>query len=318
MPDTATTAFLNMLKAIGGPPLSEQPVSSVRNGIKALIEQVGPPRVEVARVSDRKIPGPGSEIGVRVYSPRATPTDERLPIVMHYHGGGWVLGDLDTHDAIPRYYCKHADAIVVSVDYRLAPEHKFPAAVDDSFAALSWALDHARELGANPDRVAVTGDSAGATLSTVVCQIAKARGGPRIAFQALAYPAIDMDLTAHYASRRQFGGGEYFLSFADMEWFASLYLSNPAREAKDPRASPLVSRDLAGLPPALVVTAGFDILRDEGKAYADRLAAAGVPVEYHCFEGTIHAFLTFGGAIPAGAEGLALVAARLRQALHGA
>jgi acetyl esterase len=240
-----------------------------------------------------------------------------LPLVVHYHGGGWVVCNLDTHDAICRFYCKHVNAIVVSVDYRLAPEHKFPAAVDDSFAALRWAVDHAREIGGDPNRVAVTGDSAGGTLSTVVCQLAKAAGGPKVAFQALLYPAVDLDLTADYASRRQFGGGEYFLSTADMQWFTSSYLSTPARDVKDPRASPLLNPDLTGLPPALIVAAGCDVLLDEGKAYAAKLARAGVPVEYRCFDGTIHAFASFSGAIPMGIEAMALVASRLRQALHG-
>jgi acetyl esterase len=247
--------------------------------------------------------------------PRALAAGERLPIVVHYHGGGFVGGDLDTHEAIARYYCKHADAIVIDVDYRLAPEHRFPTAVDDAYAALTWAVEHAEELQGSPDRIAVAGDSAGGNLAAVVCQLAKERRGPKIAFQALMYPTVDFDLTASYPSRARFGGGDYFLSIRDMAWFQSQYLAGDA-PVTDPRASPLKQADLSGLPPALVVTAGCDLLCDEGKAYADRLAAAGVPVEHRCFEQTIHAFISFAGAIPTGLEALSFIASRLRAALH--
>ena len=196
------------------------------------------------------------------------------------------------------------------------PEHKFPAAVEDSFAALCWAVDRAGELGGDATRVAVIGDSAGGNLAAVMCQLARTRRGPRIAFQALLYPTLDFGSSVDYASRRQFGGGDYFLSTRDMDWFTSLYLSNVTQEVTDRRASPLLTEDLTGLPAALIVTAGCDLLRDEGKAYADRLAAAGVPVDTRCFENTIHAFMSFNAAIPAGQEALAFVADRLRTTLH--
>src|SRR5688572_10432932 len=240
-----------------------------------------------------------------------------LPIlVLHFHGGGFIAGSLDTHDSIARYLARHADAIVIGVGYRLSPEHRFPAAVDDAYAAVSWATAHASELHGDAGRVAVTGDSAGGNLSAVVCQLAKERGGPRIAFQALIYPAVDLDSRTDFPSRSEFGGGDHFLSTRDMAWFASMYLTDVERQVGDPRVSPLAARDLRGLPPALVVTAGCDPLRDEGKAYADRLAEAGVPVEYRCVEGTIHACMSFAGAIPAGLEMLTLVASRLQAALH--
>ena len=180
---------------------------------------------------------------------------------------------------------------------------------------MAWAADHARELGGDAARVAVTGDSAGGTLSAVICQLARERRGPVVAFQALVYPAVDFDPGGAYASRAEFGGGDYFLSNRDMDWFRSLYLTDGLRQIRDPRVSPLAN-DLTGLPPALVVTAGCDLLRDEGQAYADRLAAAGVQVEYRCFESTIHACLSFAGAIPTGLEALSFVASRLRSALH--
>ena len=316
--DTATEKFLDTMRAAGAPPLYEQSVDAARAGIRANVQRMPGSPTPVHRVEDRTLPGAAGDVPVRVYWPRATNAGELLPIVLYYHGGGWVIGDLDTHDAIARYICTHADVIVLNVDYRLAPEHKFPAAVEDSYLAACWAADHATDLGGDPGWIAVAGDSAGGNLATVVCQLAKANRRPAIAFQALAYPATDLDLTRRFDSRSEYGGGEYFLSTRDMEWFASLYLKNVRSDVADPRASPLVGQDLAGLPPALVVTAGFDPLRDEGRAYADRLAAAGVPVEYRCFEGTIHAFLSFAPLIPAGEEGLALVAARLRSALHAA
>jgi acetyl esterase len=314
--DTPTRAFLDMLAALGGPPLYEQTVGDVRKAVRMLHEQLGGMRTEVHQVTDHTIPVAGGDIAVRVYSPQPLPAGERFPIVMNYHGGGFVAGDLDTHDGFARYCCTHAGVLVVSVDYRLAPEHKFPAAVDDSYAALCWAVDHAGELGGDSARVAVIGDSAGGNLAAVMCQLARARRGPGIAFQALLYPTLDFGSAMEYASRKQFGGGDYFLSTRDMDWFMSLYLNNVTQEITDPRASPLLAEDLTGLPPALIVTAGCDVLRDEGKAYADRLTAAGVPVEYHCFENTIHAFMSFSAAIPAGQEALAFVANRLRLALR--
>jgi acetyl esterase len=314
--DTATENFLGVLRSAALPPLHEGTVEAARAGIRANTQQLPGSPEAVHRVEDRKVPGVAADVPVRVYWPRAAQPGELFPIVLHFHGGGWVIGDLDTHDRIARYYCKHADAIVVNVDYRLAPEHKFPAAVEDAYLATCWAAEHAGELGGDATRIAVTGDSAGGNLATVVCQLSKANRGPKIAFQVLAYPATDMDLAKPYPSRASFGGGDYFLSTREMDWFVSHYLTDVRKEVADPRASPLVSRDLAGLPPALVITAGFDPLHDEGRAYADALKAAGVAVEYHCFTTTIHAFLSFAPIIPTGEEGLAFVAARLRNALH--
>jgi acetyl esterase len=317
-PDAATLAFLNALKSAGRRPLWELTVDEMRASIRAASLQLAAPSTDVHDVADRRMPVPGGEIGLRIYTPRPGSEDRPFPIVVHLHGAGFVAGDLDTHDSIARFHCKHADAVVIAVDYRLAPEHPFPAAVDDAYAAVEWAIEHARELNGDTRRIAVIGDSAGGNLAAVVCQLAKARNGPRIAFQALVYPVVDFRPGATYPCRAQFGGGDFFLSNRDMEFFRSCYLNDVQRHASEPRASPLLGGDLAGLPPALVVTAGCDPLHDEGKAYADRLAAAGVPVEYRCFESTIHAFMSFAGAIPVGIEGLSFVASRLRAALHAA
>lgn len=316
--DPATSTFLEGLRASGGKPLYEMAVDEVRAMVKWASVQLAPPVTEVHQVVERKIPVDGGEFGIRIYTPRPIGAATPLPIALHCHGGGWVAGDIDTHDSLARYCCKHADVIVIGVDYRRPPEDPFPAAVDDAYAAVQWAVAHAGELGGDKDRVAVVGDSAGGNLSAVVCQLAKARGGPSIAFQALLYPTVDLSVAATYPSRAEFGGGEFFLSNRDMDFFRSHYLADIPRQAEDPRASPLLAGDLTGLPPALIVTAGCDPLRDEGKAYADRLAAAGVPVEYRCFEQTIHAFMSFAGAIPVGLDALAFVASRLRAALHGA
>jgi acetyl esterase len=266
-------------------------------------------------VRDRRIPVDGGEITLRIYTPRVVPTGENLAIVVYFHGGGFVAGDIDTHDATARYFSKHADAIVVGVDYRLAPEHRCPTQIDDAYAALLWTAEHASELRGDPARIAVAGDSAGGNLAVVMTQLAKERGGPRIAFQVLIYPWLDLRAEASSPSRLEFGGGDYFLANPDLDWMRTLYLPDGA-SAADPRVSPILYEDLSGLPPTVIMTAGCDPVRDDGKVYGDRLAAAGVPVEYRCFEATIHACVSFAGAIPTGLEALAFLASRVRAALH--
>jgi len=315
MLDSGSAAFLEARRAGGDTPLAEQSPADFRAAVRAGSLALAPPAEPMHAIEDRHITGPGGPLPVRIYTPRPLEAGATLPLIVHYHGAGWVGGDLDTHDAIARYYAKHADAMVIAVDYRLAPEHRFPAAVDDAYAAAVWAASHAHEISGNAARLAVTGDSAGGTLAAVVCQLARERGTPRIAYQALLYPATDLTMDSSYPSRAAFGGGDYFLSTADMAWFRAQYLSDPDAQARDTRASPLLGADLGGLPPALVVTAGYDPLRDEGKAYADRLSAAGVPVEYRCFETTVHAFVSFTALIPVGLEALALTASRMRAAL---
>ena len=310
--DPATAAFLDGMRAAGGKPLYELPIEEVRGNIRGASAQLAPALAEVARIEDRRVSAADGDFGVRVYTPAGAATAR--PIVVYFHGGGWAAGDLETHDSTARYFAANAGAVVVSVDYRQPPEHKFPAAVNDSFAASEWAAAHARDIGGDAARIAVAGDSAGGNLAAVVCQLAKQRGGPQIAYQVLLYPAVDLRGFADdplYPSRGQFGNGEFFLSRRDMEWFRSLYLSDIAAESHDSRVSPIAAADLSGLPPALIVTAGCDVLRDEGEAYADRLMAAGVPVEYRCYDGTIHAFMSFAGAIPLGLDALSFVASRL-------
>lgn len=243
--------------------------------------------VRVAAIRPVSIPGPGGVIGARHYRPPAEHDEGPAPLLVFYHGGGFVFGDLDTHDSLCRLVCRDAGVHVLSVDYRLAPEHPAPAAVDDAYAAYRWAREHAGELGADPRRVAVGGDSAGGCLAAVVTRLARDAGDPMPALQWLIYPVTDMRGGAR--SRTLLGDG-YLLSRADMNWFEGTYLGGSGMDATDPRVSPLLAADLAGLSPALVVTAGFDPLRDEGDAYAAAMRAAGVAVDHRRMTAMIHGF----------------------------
>lgn len=237
----------------------------------------------VDRVDDRAIPGPGGEIPVRIYRPSA---DGSLPVLVWFHGGGWTIGSLDTHDNTCRSLTNAVGCVVVSVGYRLAPEHKFPAAVDDAVAATQWVADHAAELGGDPARVAVAGDSAGGNLAAVVSLLARDAGGPALAFQVLVYPVTDYEFES--PSMRENATG-YFLELESMRWFYTQYL-NDERDGADWRFSPTRAAAFAGLPPAFVLTAELDPLRDQGEAYAHKLRAAGVPVELRRYDGVFHGF----------------------------
>ena len=242
--------------------------------------------VQVAKIEEMRIPGPGGEIPIRVYWPSE---DGPLPALVFYHGGGWVIGDLDTSDSLCRMISKRASAVVVSVDYRLAPEHPFPAAVDDAYAALEWVARSGDRLHVDASRLAVGGGSAGGNLTAAVALMARDRGGPEIAYQVMIYPATNLlDLTT--PSHRDFADG-YGLTREHVEFFRDSYLPEIA-DRKNPYASPLLAESLQGLPPAIVITAGFDVLRDEGIAYAGRLEAAGVPAVTVHYPSMIHGFVT--------------------------
>lgn len=313
-PDVPTREFLAQLAGAGGPRLFEMTVADARVALAQLTRHMDLPAMDVAAVEQHTAPGPAGPVPVRFYRPgTAAPT----PLLLLIHGGGFALGDLDTHDGMARFLCANAGVTVASVDYRRSPEHPFPAAVEDCYAALTWMAQAARSLGIDPARIALCGDSAGGNLSAVLCHLARERGGPMPLLQVLLYPVVDLSTTAAHDSRRQFGGGEYFLSLADMDWIAGMYFTDQARDGAGPLASPLLVGDLSNLPPALIITAGFDPLVDEGARYAERLRGAGVPVEYRCYEGTIHGFMSFPAALPAGREALALVADRVRAALSG-
>jgi acetyl esterase len=269
-------------------------------------------REDVAAVEDRTIPGPAGEIPIRIYTPSTADGAAPTGLVVFLHGGGFVVGDLDTHDGSARLLANRSGAIVVAVDYRLAPEAPAPAAVDDALAALRWAADHAAELGSTTGKVAVPGDSAGGNLAAVLCQRARDLDGPAIAFQSLVYPVTD--LTLGHPSMVENGEG-YFLTKAAMEWFADHYLGGSELAAKDPIVSPLFVDSCVGLPPAIVVTAEFDPLRDEGEAYAERLRADGVPVEAIRYDGQIHAFFGMTAILDDARDAVDRVGAALEAAL---
>lgn len=239
----------------------------------------------LARVEDRTIPGPDGAIPIRIYTP-----DGKAPFgaLVYFHGGGWVLGDIEMTDQPCRLLAKAAGCVVVSVEYRLAPEHKFPAAPEDCYAATRWVAENAASIGADPGRIAVGGTSAGATLAAVVAMLARDRGGPRIAYQLLVYPATTASLDT--PSHREFARDNYYvLSRADMEWFWGHYLANDGDRA-NPYACPAHANTLRGLPPAFVITAEYDPLRDEGEAYAARLREEGVPAALKRYDGVTHGF----------------------------
>jgi len=283
-------AMLKQLAATPGPALSDMPVADAR----AMYRMMRPaaPDLEVANVRDRSVPGPAGAIPTRIYTPSGTGP---FPILVYFHGGGWVIGDLETADAISREFSQSVGCIVISVDYTLPPEHRFPAAVDDSYAATKWAAENAAALNGDARRLAVAGESAGANLAAVVSHLARDRKGPAIAYQLLAYPVTDADFTT--GSYRANADG-YLLTLAGMQWFWDTYCPNVAERA-NPLATPLNAMNFAKLPPALIMTAEFDPLRDEGEAYAGKLKSAGVMVDYVRFDGLIHDFLAMSRQLSA-------------------
>jgi len=261
----------------------------------------------VDQIRDLKIPGPAGEIPIRVYTPKI---QSPAPALIYFHGGGWVLGDLESHDHVCRALANNASCVVLSVDYRLAPEHKFPAAVHDSFAATQWIADLAGELGVDRSRIAVGGDSAGGNLAAVVSQIARDRGGPSIAYQLLIYPSTDMRMNMPSIEENADGP---LLTKAYMHWFVNHYLNSDA-DRTDSLASPLLASNLRGLPPPFILTAECDPLRDEGEAYGQHLREAGVPVEVQRYEGMPHGFFSFAAALDGGRRAFADATSRLRSA----
>lgn len=310
--DRQTEDFLAAGK--DSPPLYELSVADARLALSEMSRVAGGQLVEVAACEARMVAGPAGAIPVRIYWPEKGAGAARKPLLLFFHGGGFALGDASTHDNICRTLCVGSGAIVINVDYRRSPEHKFPAAPEDCYAVLAWAAIEAAALGARADRIAVAGDSAGGNLAAVVTQMARDRGGPGIAYQVLIYPVVDMDPLFDTPSRRSFGEAGYVLTRKDMAWLTELYVARP-EDMRNPYVSPLRASNFEGLPPALVITAGCDPLRDEGKMYADRLAAAGVATEYKCYENTVHGFVSFSGVVDLGKHALALVGQRLGQHL---
>ena len=296
-----TRAVLDLLAAIGEPPLEQCTPQQAREMRKE--RGLPPSSAVVHEIRDLDAGG----VPARLYRPSAAAD---LGLLVYFHGGGWVIGDLDGHDDVCRRLANASGHAVLSVDYRLAPEHPFPAPLEDAVVATRWAHDNAASLGCRADRLAVAGDSAGGNLAAVVAQLAPVP----LAYQLLVYPVTDA--TCAHASYRDNAEG-YMLTAASMRWFIDYYLSGPAGSPTDPRVSPLFAADsvIAATPPALVITAEFDPLRDEGEAYAARLAAAGVPTSHVRFTGQIHAFFSLGDFIDDGRAAIALAGSAVGSAL---
>jgi acetyl esterase len=282
--DVEMQALLRLLRLRAETDLRVTPVSEARAALVRQARMLEGRKIEVARVEELTVPGPGGQLDARHYVPAETQAP--MPLLVYLHGGGWVRGDLDSHDNICRFLAREANVGVLSVAYRLAPEHPFPAAVEDACAAFRFAVDHARYIGCDPAAVALGGDSAGGNLALVTAQLAVADGGPVPAFLLVFYPATDFSVKRR--SYELFRDG-FLLTEIATDWYRAQYLPDEGA-ALDPRASPLLAEDLSGMPPAFIATAGFDVLRDEGEAYAARLAGAGVPVALRRHRGLIHAF----------------------------
>jgi acetyl esterase len=299
-------AFLDQLATDDGPPVTELSPEQLRANFKGMAV-VGSRPEHPAATEDRTVAGPDGDVPVRIYRPEVSGP---LPIVVFFHGGGWTIGDLDTADGLCQHLAVDTPAVVVSVDYRLAPEHPFPAGLLDAEAAVRWAAGHARELGADPGRLAVAGDSSGGNFAAVVARRLRDGGGPAIAFQLLVYPVTD--LTCSQPSHTENAEG-YLLTEEIMGWFIANYLAGA--DPEDPHVSPLLADDFAGLPPALVVTAEFDPLRDEGEGYAARLREAGVEAKAVRYEGMVHYFLSMDLLLSDAKGALADTVATLRNRL---
>ncbi len=305
--DPQVAILLQMLVEMNAPPTCEQTPEQARETIKSMAALGSPPE-PIAKVEDSAIPGPAGQIPVRVYTPEG---EGPFPLLVYYHGGGWVIGDLDTHEGTCRSISNSAGCIVVSVDYRLAPECKFPAAVEDSYAALQWFAANATSMNGDPTRIAVGGDSAGGNIAAVVAILARDRNGPHLCHQLLIYPVTDVS-RLDTDSYRQFAEG-YMLTKADMAWFRDLYVRSP-EDARSPLVSPVLADDLSRLPPALIITGEFDVLRDEGEAYASRLNEAGVPARHSRYSGMIHGFFSMEGVVGRARDAINEAAAALREA----
>ncbi|PON15500.1 lipase [Candidatus Entotheonella serta] len=306
--DPQAQMLLESVRASGIPPFHTLPVEDARQAMIDLFGKVKNP-VSVHRIDNRDITGPAGPIPIRLYIPAGVGP---FPVLVYYHGGGWVLGSLETHDPMWRELSRVVGCVVVSVDYRLAPEHRFPVPLEDCYAAVDWVARHASDLNIDAQRIAVGGDSAGGNLAAAVALTARDRGTPPLACQLLIYPALDYAFDTH--SYRE-NGNDYFLTKDMMVWFWQRYLHDQ-EHGLYPQASPLRAQNLYGLPSTLLLTAEFDPRRDEGKAYAERLRAVGVQVEYRCYAGMIHGFLGWTSKLDVAAQAMVETAETLRIALN--
>jgi acetyl esterase len=295
---------------VGGPKTWDMQPNEAREAFAGLMQLAGPKDIPIGKVSNIAIPTAQAEITARNYAPVAA-SSEPLPTLIFFHGGGWVIGSVDTHDGLCRMIANGSGCRVISVEYRPSPESKFPGPVEDAVAAVDWIEKNAAELGVDANRVAVGGDSAGGALAAVVAQIAKEKGAPKIAYQLLLFPVTQIG--GETTSLREYAEG-YFLERKTLDWFYAHYLPADADKA-DPRISPLAAKDVSGLPPAYFMLAGFDPLHDEGLQYAERLRAAGVAVTVADYPDMVHDFIYLQAVLPQAAEALNTAAKALKAAL---
>lgn len=302
--DPQVIQVMEQVAALGFPAAHTVSPAEARANAKERPRSPGP---EVAKVEDRAIPGPDGDVPVRIYTPEG---DGPFPILAWYHGGGWVVGDLESADGSARNLCVGGRCVVVSVDYRLAPDTKFPGPAEDCWAATTWAVNNASSINGDPGRLAVGGDSSGGNLAAAMALMAADRGGPEIALQLLVYPVTDRDFnTVSYGENAE----GYSLTKTTMQWYWDQYLKG-GDDAANPYAAPLKAKSLAGQPPALVITAEFDPLRDEGEAYAKRLREAGVETTATRYDGMIHGFFNMGAVVDKGQQAVDEASAALRNA----
>lgn len=307
MLDIQAEALLKQAAAQGAPDFADLPPAECRAFFKDFIATVDAPPSSDVSTQDKTIPGPGGDLTIRIYQPAGGASTK--PVLIYYHGGGWVIGGLDEYDGVCSNLAAKSGCVVVAVDYRLAPEHVFPAAIEDCYATLEWVAANASDIGADGARIAVAGDSAGGSMAAAVTLMARDNNGPKIAYQALIYPAVGLD-SSRFDSYKENGEG-YFLTQASMDYFGQHYQP----DLKDMRAAPLNANDVSGLPPATVIVAGYDPLRDEGKAYAHKLIAAGVPTVLNVYDGMIHGFFSMSGVFDAAKQAVNQVAGAVRDAL---
>lgn len=304
---TGYRALLDQIAEADAPPLPEMPIDAARAMFR--VAQPTRPDIAVGNVNDRSISGRNGSIPIRIYTPKGSGP---FPVTMMFHGGGWVIGDLETVDAQSRQVSNQVGCVVVAVDYRLAPEHRFPAAAEDCYDATIWAYENSTHLNADPTRLAVAGDSAGGNLAAVVAQMARDQEGPPLVFQLLVYPVTKGDEFKTDSYRDNAEG--YMLTAESMHWFWNHYTD--ASERSNPYASPLCASDLSNLPPALIQVAEFDPLRDEGIQYADALSAAGVDARSRCYDGFIHGFFSHFDTVPPTRVAMDDACTALRQAFE--
>ena len=311
MLDPQAQALMQLMIDKGVPPVNTLSPLEARASYRSRRSFTQPDAPEVHQVENKMVVHMGMNLPVRVYHPQSAKLNHALPALVYLHGGGWTIGDLDTHDVLCRSLCLQAEVVVVSVDYRLGPEHPFPAAYEDTLAAFHWTVENANELGIDASRIAIGGDSAGGNLSAAACLGLRGQV-VQPAFQLLIYPATIMwqDTASYHAN-----GTGYMLTKESIAYYTENYLRN-REDAKDWRASPQLAKSHADLPPALVMTAGFDPLRDEGLMYADALSNAGVPTQYICFERQIHGFITMGRIMQEANTAVTLCASVLKANLH--